>query len=120
VGEDVGDVRRQAGARIALREVAVLLIVDVAHPGELGERSEVPREVLAPLAETDLSQTSGSAGGARGSLGRHEQAMEGRREAMCRSHMAGGGRPTAPPRRGESPRSAVGRATYNFHTFPLP
>jgi hypothetical protein len=56
VRQEVIEGRRQARLRIALREALVLCLVDVAEPGEVGEVGEVAREVLAPLAEADLSQ----------------------------------------------------------------
>ena len=73
---------------LLLYHPGVQKLKEIVDSGELGELVEVARKVLAPLAEPDLGDSCGSAGGARESLGRQEQAMEGRREAPCWQHGA--------------------------------
>ena len=57
VVEQLGEVGRDAGVRVARSELLALRLVGVAEPGEVGELVEVAREVLPPRAEAGLSDS---------------------------------------------------------------
>src|SRR5438552_1845424 len=58
VCEHLVDARRHPRGRVALRELCMLAVVDVAEPGQVSEAGEVAGEVLAPLPDADLSEAS--------------------------------------------------------------
>ena len=55
VREQIVDAGGQQRRGMALAQILVLRLVDVAEPEKVAEVGEVPDEILSPLPETDLS-----------------------------------------------------------------